>query len=219
MNTNDARQAYFPIELSLDPGKKNQYLFQTQADAATKVSIPPGGSEVFFVLLSGKEVGRYDFVLNTYFEINGHKGEVQTDGKFRLIQLDENKQLWAAPQTSTEGISLPLTMLSKLLEPRKQTAAIDIAQDKYSVQIGAFSRKRNALACYSRLKSKGYATFLYSATIKNRRLFQVRIGRFISKAQALSFAKQLDKKDVPNFYVVETDKQVNSALQIADYRP
>lgn len=223
VNTTDARRSYFPIELNMDPSKKNQFLFQSKSQASAKVPIAPGESEIFFVVLSGKQVGRYDFMFRTYFDMNGNKGEKITDGKFRLIQLDQNKNQWAARREQKDGISMPLALLTQLFEPQEKPHPKKTIQTKspllYSVQMGAFTKKSNALNRYTRLKNKGYPTFLYSSKRRQQKLYQVRVGRFHTKEQAQRYANKLKKKEKLDFYIVKAGKDEKAPILMAGIRP
>lgn len=224
MDTKGARQAYFPIELNMDPDKKSHFLFKSLHPHLSKIVIQPGQQETFFIRLTGKDVGRYDFVFRTYVDFNGIKSEKQTHGKFRLIQLNEHDDKRLANQKYKNGISMPLTMLTQQLIAPVKTKTRPALQpgklaDEYSVQIGAFSKKANALKSYSQYKNKGYSIFMYSTKKQAKTMFLVRIGRFSTKKQAVHYAQKLKKAEKLDFYVVKVEKSDASPIMMAEAHP
>ena len=71
-------------------------------------------------------------------------------------------------------------------------AAAPTANDVWKVQVGAFNSKNNAEALVSKLKSKGYAAFLFNASPPSLP-YHVRVGPFAQRADAVKAMTDLQK--------------------------
>lgn len=67
------------------------------------------------------------------------------------------------------------------------------ARDAFSVCVGSFKDKANALALTSKLTNKGYPVHIDQ--LKNKALFRVQVGSFSDRKQALEMAHILAKKE------------------------
>lgn len=65
----------------------------------------------------------------------------------------------------------------------------------FSIQIGAFSRRRNAENLANRLRKKGYSVSIVSPSPGKSSLYKVRVGRFKTRSAALKAAKRLSKNE------------------------
>jgi tetratricopeptide (TPR) repeat protein len=65
----------------------------------------------------------------------------------------------------------------------------------YTVQVGAFSRRRNAAAFLEKLLSRGYPAYLEDAD--EHHVYRVRIGKYPTKAEALAKAARLNDEGYP----------------------
>ena len=72
----------------------------------------------------------------------------------------------------------------------------------YSIQIGAFSVTANAYGIKDDLKARGYDAFIHQIKSKEKTLFAVRVGGFVTKAEAERFGKLLKKKEKMNYIIV-----------------
>ncbi len=64
------------------------------------------------------------------------------------------------------------------------------SQPQYSIRVGAFKNKQNALRMQEKLKSQGYKSYITSAKIKNEIFYRVFVGPYSLK-KALSYYNQL----------------------------
>ncbi len=61
----------------------------------------------------------------------------------------------------------------------------------YAIQLGAFSRKQNALSLVNHLKAMGYSAHIAKSASNDKPLYKVRIGRFSSRNDAKKVASTL----------------------------
>lgn len=65
----------------------------------------------------------------------------------------------------------------------------------FSIQVGAFSKKRNAEKLASKLKKKGYSVAIVAPSPGKSSLYKVRIGKFKTRSAALKAARRLGKNE------------------------
>jgi TolA-binding protein len=116
--------------------------------------------------------------------------------------IEDYRQSIEAQQAQQYLDSLPLTQ-PKRVEARSavpQTVGATHASPVqaaayYSIQVGAFSVKRNAENLASRLRKKGYSVNIVRPMPGKSRLYKVRIGEFRTRAAALKAAQRLRKNE------------------------
>jgi TolA-binding protein len=84
---------------------------------------------------------------------------------------------------------------SKVLSPGSDKESRVLGLKAFSIQIGAFSRRRNAENLANRLRKKGYSVSILSPSPGRSSLYKVRVGRFKTRSAALKAAKRLGKNE------------------------
>ena len=90
---------------------------------------------------------------------------------------------------STTGTAKPAPAQSSAPPP---AATPPTANDGWKVQVGAFNSKSNAEALVNKLKSKGYAAFLFNAPPPSLP-YHVRVGPFAQRPDAVKVVSELQK--------------------------
>jgi tetratricopeptide (TPR) repeat protein len=85
------------------------------------------------------------------------------------------------------------------LSPRERAR---LTSTVYSVQVGAFASKANALGIAQRLKTRGYEVELKTETVNRRRFYKVLVGRFISQERAREVKQTLEAEEGDSFIIV-----------------
>ncbi len=83
------------------------------------------------------------------------------------------------------------------MEQKKQ----EITDAKFTLQVGAFPDRSQALKTAAELEKKGYESWIQRAKSKEKDIFRVRIGKFATKADAEKFKQQFDKKEKYNSFI------------------
>jgi len=96
----------------------------------------------------------------------------------------------------------PLTEPSVIKTPKvepevKEVKGPEIAADKkvYTVQVGAFSKEKNAQNLAKEIRDKGYQTYV----VKGKILYKVQVGEFKSYEEAQNISQELEKLGYPIF--------------------
>ena len=63
----------------------------------------------------------------------------------------------------------------------------------YVIQLGAFSKQKNALDLYNKLRSAGFNAFITDIKIKGKNLMRVRVGYFTTIDEAIPVSQQLEQ--------------------------
>ena len=63
----------------------------------------------------------------------------------------------------------------------------------YVIQLGAFSKQKNALDLYTKLRSAGYNAFITDIKIKGKNLMRVRVGYFTTIDEAIPISQELEQ--------------------------
>ncbi|MBI3253011.1 MAG: SPOR domain-containing protein [Candidatus Omnitrophica bacterium] len=79
--------------------------------------------------------------------------------------------------------------------PLKQMAAEEAPF--FAVQVGSFSRKRNADGLLKKLLGRGYDAYLENNKDAKREFYRVRVGKAASKEEAEALARHLEKDGYP----------------------
>lgn len=119
-----------------------------------------------------------------------------------LDLVDTNEMVVTEPETNTNAFVLEET---GTFEEEKPVVTIKPFNQKivfhYTVQVGAFVKKKNADRLYQSLKKKGYAVYKKNFTLHGRKYIRVRIGTFVSYEEAYALKKKLDRKQVRSVVV------------------
>ena len=63
----------------------------------------------------------------------------------------------------------------------------------YVIQLGAFSKQKNALDLYNKLRSAGFNAFITDIKIKGKNLMRVRVGYFTTIDEAIPISQELEQ--------------------------
>lgn len=83
-------------------------------------------------------------------------------------------------------------IVAKAKEVKKSSEVIDA---KFTLQVGAFPERAQALKVSADLERKGYDSWIQRVKSKDKDIFRVRIGRFPTRQEAEKFKQQFDKKE------------------------
>jgi len=81
------------------------------------------------------------------------------------------------------------------IPPKKQTPITKIAGISYTIQVGVFGQKENALKQMEKFKKKGFNTKIQDKIIEGKRYYQVLVGKFSSEEKALKIKERLEKEE------------------------
>jgi len=73
---------------------------------------------------------------------------------------------------------------------------------KYTIQLGVFAKKENALKLNSRLGKQGYSVVIKSKIISRKKYYVVQLGSFISYEEALKLKKKLESQTDESYRIV-----------------
>ncbi|MDK2818841.1 MAG: septal ring lytic transglycosylase RlpA family protein [Spirochaetota bacterium] len=98
-----------------------------------------------------------------------------------------------SPLTSEEKVPEP--PVSPLTSEEKNTEPFTPQKigNHYIIQLGAFSKQKNALELYNSLREAGFNAYITDIKIKNKNLMRVRVGYFTNIDEALKSSQELEK--------------------------
>ncbi len=104
--------------------------------------------------------------------------------------------------TSEKAGDIPLPDVSekappkpaKSVKPASSTASSGKDVVAWVVQVGSFSKQRNAQLLRDKLRKQGYASFMERVDGKQRTTYRVRVGPELTRALAVKLQKRLAKK-------------------------
>ncbi|MCX7944963.1 MAG: SPOR domain-containing protein [Deltaproteobacteria bacterium] len=91
--------------------------------------------------------------------------------------------------------------ISTKLEPSPNTKREEITEAKFTLQVGAFPDRSQALKIAAELEKRGYESWIQRARSKDKDIFRVRVGKFATKQEAEKFKQQFDKKERYNSFI------------------
>ncbi len=104
----------------------------------------------------------------------------------------------AVERKVNEATADALSILRKLRADHGKPAApaaarVTSTERRYTVQVGAFQKRADALALLDKLRSRGHNPFLVSSKVRSRgRWFRVRVGRFADKDKATDYQRRVE---------------------------
>ncbi|MCK9594812.1 MAG: SPOR domain-containing protein [Candidatus Omnitrophica bacterium] len=90
--------------------------------------------------------------------------------------------------------------VTSLPKPMKTEVAVPAANDKgftYTVQVGAFSTRANALRLAADLRRKGYSAYIEDSVSRNKDIYKVKVGKLPSRPQAKDLERRLILEGYP----------------------
>ncbi|MEA3328740.1 MAG: tetratricopeptide repeat protein [Candidatus Omnitrophota bacterium] len=124
------------------------------------------------------------------FLIDNPHGPLLAEVYFKLGRCYREKGRWDEARYYFEKVYADYPLSFEAGE-----ASVILTKDKlyFTVQVGSFVNKTNALNACARLKNKGYQAFLRQVREKGRLLYRVRVGNFDTRGEADYIAVQLNK--------------------------
>jgi len=104
--------------------------------------------------------------------------------------------------SSLETIENPAERLSLENKTKDKIQAERLAGVKYTIQLGVFGIKENALKLRSGLEKQGYSVTTKSKTMGGKKYYVVRLGTFTSYDEALKLKKKLESQTGENYRIV-----------------
>jgi len=77
--------------------------------------------------------------------------------------------------------------------------------DHYIIQLGAFSKQKNALSLYNKLRDSGFNAFITDVKIKGRNLIRVRVGYFSDIDEAIQSSHKLEAEHSIKNRIIKVD--------------
>ena len=117
------------------------------------------------------------------------------------MQSPEKSEPTQVGQTSEEALTSETKKVQKKEEKSKpisvkSSAAKEENRPFYSVQVGVFKNKENALTLVKHFTKLNYRAFSYETSGKNKgQLYRVLIGRFDKKKEAETMANNIRSKE------------------------
>ncbi len=96
-------------------------------------------------------------------------------------------------------------MITKAEKVPEENKFVDITDAKFTLQVGAFPDRFQALKIAAELEKKGYDSWIQRGKSKNKDIFRVRIGKFSTKQDAEKFKQQFDKKEKYNSFITSME--------------
>jgi len=111
-----------------------------------------------------------------------------------------SSRLPAAEARVDEVTSDALSVLKRLRKdrgapatPSKVASPARRPERRYTVQVGAFQERSDALSLLDKLRGRGHNPFLLSSKVRERgRWYRVRVGRFSDKAKAKEYQRRIE---------------------------
>ncbi len=73
----------------------------------------------------------------------------------------------------------------------------------YTVNVGSFKDKNRALALAKKLRGEGYSAVMSRS--KDKKMYRVSVGAFLSYKEALSYSTTLEKKEKLPTFIAKTN--------------
>lgn len=88
-----------------------------------------------------------------------------------------------APAPAHAAVAAPAALVAPVAGPER----------RYTVQVGAFQERTDALALLDKLRTRGHNPFLVSSKVRSRgRWYRVRVGRFADKDRAKEYQRRVE---------------------------
>ncbi len=112
----------------------------------------------------------------------------------RLGELQRNLGLWKESKASLETVvqQAPATP-----EAQRARGMLEMEEFYFSVQVGAFGTKANALSLKKELERRGYVSMISEASMRGSSLYRVRVGQFASRMEAEKQEQRLQAEGFP----------------------
>jgi len=115
------------------------------------------------------------------------------------------------PKPDTTDVPAPSPVTIPAAEIKKEAASKTVIQDGavtlpggFTVSVGSFKEKKNAMDLTARLSKKGYAAEM--SPLPQKKLFRVTVGAYAKRSEALAMASQLKKKEQLQTMIIDLNK-------------
>lgn len=133
----------------------------------------------------------------SFVKVEDKKVEAQKAADEKKLTVETREQKEKKEDRKIDKSKVALSKGDSQVEPKKQ----EIADAKFTLQVGAFPDRNQALKMAAELEKKGYESWIQRAKSKDKDIFRVRIGKFATKADAEKFKQQFDKKEKYNSFI------------------
>ncbi|MGB9600158.1 MAG: SPOR domain-containing protein [Myxococcota bacterium] len=114
----------------------------------------------------------------------------------------EKKEVAESPKTNEKEKKVEKGKVAlKSVSSTEEKKSVEIVDAKFTLQVGAFPDRSQALKIAAELEKKGYESWIQRAKSKDKDIFRVRIGKFATKQDAEKFKQQFDKKEKYNSFI------------------
>ncbi|RKY37163.1 MAG: hypothetical protein DRP78_01825 [Candidatus Omnitrophota bacterium] len=159
-----------------------------KADSDLAIEIYLGIADTYFMEYSfDKAISIYKQLLTKYKKNEDYLSAVY----FKLGKAYQKKSDWV---NSEYYFSLLKKKYPQSLET--ELASMYLSEGNFfTIQVGCFTSKKNALKLCKDLKNKGYESYMTSLKAKKKKLYRVRVGKFVSRFAAEYAQEELKNKE------------------------
>lgn len=90
--------------------------------------------------------------------------------------------------------------------PAQPPVVQGLGSEYYVIQLGAFSKQKNAMALYQKLRGYGFNVFITDIKISGKNLIRVRIGYFNNLDEALAVSERLESQYSISNRIIKVDQ-------------
>jgi DedD protein len=117
----------------------------------------------------------------------------------RIEPVAEEDELPARSEPTAKPQKAAAVKASQLPVPPKPAIEAETAVTRLYLNVGSFSQHANALALQDSLKKQGFAASIKEVAIEKGKVYKVRVGPMLDKAQAQATKAKLSKINVNSF--------------------
>ena len=110
-----------------------------------------------------------------------------------LTSKEKTPEPPASPSTPKEKALEPPVSPPTVKEKNTEPFTPQKIGNHYIIQLGAFSKQKNALELYNSLREAGFNAYITDIKVKNKNLMRVRVGYFTNIDEALKSSQELEK--------------------------
>jgi len=172
-----------------NPGeaRKNfEFVLENYPDTQRREELLLGIADAYFI------EERFDAAEGYYIELL--KGFIGTPyASIAYLHMGECQRRQAKWEESKRSFRKVTRDFPTSLEYNKAKELLEEGSSSFTIQVGAFSKKRNASTLMRKLKAKGYDSYIERKYAKDKLLYCVKIGKFDTKRRAEAEAVMLKR--------------------------
>lgn len=120
----------------------------------------------------------------------------------KTVEIPPRPTFPAADQRSVVPIATPIDKKKKIIEKKKKASPPKSIQS-WTLQVGTFEKKSNAIAFRDKLRKKKHPAYVESAKVDGKKSFRVRIGPELDKARLEKLKIRLNKEQKIKGFIVK----------------